>query len=64
MPTFEPSEQVKGVVTARKCDCCGHHEIGIVTAEGAYVPLKPGMRVAVISATDAPTVSAASTERE
>jgi hypothetical protein len=36
---------VKGVVTARKCKQCGHHEIGIITEEGQYLALKPGMKV-------------------
>jgi len=46
-PAPDKNEVVEGVVTARTCDCCGHHEIGIVTAQGAYLPLKPGMRVIV-----------------
>ena len=32
---------------ARKCECCGHHEISIKTDAGEYVPLKPGMRVEI-----------------
>ena len=36
---------IKGVVTARKCEHCGHHEIGITTEEGRYLPLKPGMNI-------------------
>jgi hypothetical protein len=43
---------IEGVVTARPCDCCGHHEIGIVTAAGDYIPLRPGMRVRIIDPTD------------
>jgi hypothetical protein len=35
------NELIEGVVTARPCDCCGHHEIGIVTASGSYIPLRP-----------------------
>ncbi len=38
----------KGVVTARKCKNCGHHEIGIITEDGHYLGLKPGMKVEVI----------------
>jgi len=38
-------ESIEGVVTARKCDCCGHHEIGITTKTGEYISLKPGMKV-------------------
>ncbi len=41
-----------GEVTARKCDCCGHHEIGITTDDGEYIPLKPGMIVQIISVRD------------
>ncbi|MDM8522900.1 hypothetical protein QUF80_05950 [Desulfococcaceae bacterium HSG8] len=38
----------RGVVTARKCDCCGHHEIGITTQDGEYIQLKPGMLIQVL----------------
>jgi hypothetical protein len=38
---------IRGVITARKCAACGHHEMGIITKEGDYFPLKPGMRVEV-----------------
>ena len=40
-------EYIKGVITARKCDCCGHHEIGITTQSGEYISLKPGMKVQI-----------------
>ena len=43
-----PQQAVEGTVTARRCECCGHHELGITTADGAYVPLKPGMRVRIL----------------
>jgi len=46
------SETLQGVVTARKCHCCGHHELGLMRDTGEYVALKPGMQVLVI-ATDA-----------
>ena len=39
---------IRGVVTVRKCASCAHHEIGIVTEDGLYLPLKPGMKVEVI----------------
>ena len=42
-----PTETVRGIVTARKCDCCGHHEIGLTTADGRYIPLTPGMTVVI-----------------
>ena len=41
-------EPIDGIVTARQCECCGHHEIGITTEEGTYVPLKPGMQVRIL----------------
>ncbi|MEJ2657704.1 MAG: hypothetical protein P8012_11000 [Desulfobacterales bacterium] len=41
-------ESTEGIVTARTCDCCGHHELGIMTQEGVYVRLKPGMKIMVI----------------
>ena len=46
------SEAFRGIVTARKCDCCGHHEIGLTTADGRYIPLKPGMTVLILEKTE------------
>ena len=46
-------ESVKGLVTARKCECCGHHEIGITNQAGEYISLKPGMMVKIIRAVKA-----------
>ena len=43
----DQKEYIKGVITARKCDCCGHHEIGIVTKSGEYISLKPGMKIQI-----------------
>ena len=39
---------ITGVITARKCECCGHHEIGITTQKGKYILLKPGITVKII----------------
>ena len=36
---------VEGTVVARKCSCCGHHEIGIEKEDGVFVPVSPGARV-------------------
>jgi hypothetical protein len=36
-----------GTVTARNCPTCGHHEIGLVSENGVFRPLKPGTRVLV-----------------
>ena len=40
-------ELMEGVVTARTCECCGHHEIGMMTQDGKYVRLKPGMKITI-----------------
>lgn len=37
-----------GIVTARKCPHCGHHELGIVGEDGIFHALSPGMRVQVL----------------
>ena len=42
-----PKSMIQGVVRARKCRHCGHHEIGIVTKFGEYFALKTGMRIMV-----------------
>lgn len=47
-PGVKGSKNSRGVVIARKCDHCGHHEIGIETSAGDYVPLKPGMKVQIL----------------
>jgi hypothetical protein len=39
---------IQGIVTAKKCDCCGHHEMGIISRTGEYIPFKPGMKVKII----------------
>ena len=39
---------VKGVVIPKKCKCCGHHEMGIITEDGEYRALKKGMKVILI----------------
>ena len=43
--SHEENDSIGGVVTSRRCDCCGHHEIGVATAAGDFVALRPGMRV-------------------
>jgi len=45
-------KSTQGIVTAKKCDCCGHHEIGITSRTGKYIPLKPGMKVKIIEEND------------
>jgi len=41
------SQKISGTVTAKECESCGHHEIGITTDAGEYIPLKPGMKVEI-----------------
>jgi hypothetical protein len=41
-------DPTEGTVAARKCAYCGHHEIGIETDEGEFVPVRPGTNVKVI----------------
>ncbi len=36
-----------GTVTARKCECCGHHEIGVVDESGEYRSLRPGIKITI-----------------
>ena len=43
----DSSLPVKGVVIAKKCKYCQHHEIGVKTKTG-YLQLKPGLRIEVI----------------
>lgn len=40
-------KSTEGIVTARTCDCCGHHEIGIMTQDGEYIRLRPGMKIII-----------------
>lgn len=37
-----------GIVTARNCPECGHHEMGLVTEDGVFHPLRPGTRVLIM----------------
>ncbi len=37
-----------GTVTARNCPTCGHHEIGLVSENGIFHPLKTGTKVLIM----------------
>ena len=37
-----------GIITARNCPTCGHHEIGLTSDQGVFRPLKPGTRVLIM----------------
>jgi len=45
-PAYE--QPVNGQITARKCQYCGHHEVGVKTGSGSYISLKPGMDVKIL----------------
>lgn len=47
------SGAIQGIVTARKCGCCGHHEIGLTTDKGKFIPLKPGTPIRILMDNDA-----------
>ena len=44
---FIRNQKIRGTVTAKKCEYCGHHEIGITNFAGEYISLKPGMKVEI-----------------
>jgi len=48
MPNVKTHDIVIGIITSRKCPTCGHHEVGYETADGAFVPLRPGDRIGVL----------------
>jgi hypothetical protein len=39
---------IQGAVKARTCKHCGHHEIGIVTKSGKYLPLELGIKIMIL----------------
>jgi hypothetical protein len=43
-----------GIVTARKCPSCGHHELGFTTKDGTFHPLSPGTRIQIMENHAAP----------
>jgi hypothetical protein len=49
-------------VASRQCPVCGHHEIGYVTEDGQFHPLKPGTEIEVRES--ASPVSPANSSRE
>jgi hypothetical protein len=40
-------KEIIGIVTAKTCECCGHHEIGITTKAGKFVKLELGVTVTI-----------------
>jgi hypothetical protein len=45
-------EPFSGTITARNCPTCGHHEIGLVSEDGVFRPLKTGTRVIIMDEMD------------
>ena len=41
-----------GTVTSRQCPVCGHHEIGYITEDGQFHPLRPGTAIRVLERAD------------
>jgi hypothetical protein len=41
----------EGRVISRECPLCGHHEIGYITQDGVFHPLKPGTKIQVLEGT-------------
>jgi len=45
----EKTIYVPGTVSYRNCPLCGHRKIGLVLEDGSFLPLEPGMAIAVPS---------------
>jgi hypothetical protein len=43
-----------GIVTARKCPTCGHHEVGFTTKDGVFHTLSPDTRIQILEDHAAP----------
>jgi len=43
----ETKDPTIGTVASRECPLCGHHEIGFVTEDGEFHPLRPGNTIRV-----------------
>ena len=41
------NKDVRGIVVAKTCECCGHHEIGIETKQGIYYHIQIGDDVVI-----------------
>jgi hypothetical protein len=49
MTDQKSQKSISGIVTARNCPACGHHEIGLVSDDGTFHPFKPGNKAVIIS---------------
>jgi hypothetical protein len=43
----ETRNSMTGMVASRSCPQCGHHEVGFVTEDGAFHPLRPGTLIQI-----------------
>ncbi len=41
----EKKTDLKGIITSRQCPECGHHEVGFITEDGVFHPLRPGTMI-------------------
>ncbi len=45
---IKKDDPMKGVVTSRRCPTCGHHEVGIISKDNTFHPLRPGTWVQIL----------------
>ena len=45
---MKPPYPISGKIATRKCPTCGHHEVGYITADGSFYPLKTGETIEVL----------------
>lgn len=50
--TNQKGKPLSGIITARNCPACGHHEIGFVSDDGIFHPLRAGSRILVMEGFD------------
>jgi hypothetical protein len=56
---METENLLTGRISNRKCPACGHHEVGYVTDDGVFHPLKPGITIKIVQGEPAPVDSSA-----
>jgi len=48
----EKKTDLKGIITSRQCPECGHHEVGFITEDGVFHPLRPGTMIRTLGPLD------------